>query len=110
MLYESFSKPEKNKQGAAMEPNVADMLYEMRWNWLYGERIAQRLEAEHSDDDIKAVFYACKIFKPSLETVFDQRMIDSLKAKLGELYLSNPSQYPRLRFALKAKIDSDLSI
>lgn len=93
-----------------MDISIDDMLYEMKMNWLYGERIAQRLEAEHSDDDIKAVFYACKIFKPSLETVFDQRMIDSLKAKLGELYLSNPAQYPRLRFALKAKAESDLSL
>lgn len=93
-----------------MGPSADEMLYEMRWSWLHGERIAQRLEAEHSDEDIKAVFYACKIFKPSLETVFDQRMIDSLKARLGELYLSNPDQHPHLRFALKAKAESDLSL
>lgn len=93
-----------------MEPSVDDMLHEMRWNWLYGERIAQRLEAEGTDDDIKAVFYGCKIFSTSLESVFDQRIINRLKVRLGNLYMKSPSEFSHLRFALKAKAESDLSL
>lgn len=93
-----------------MDTSIADMLHEMRWAWLHGERIAQRLEAEHSDDDIRAVFFGCKIFTVSLESVFDQRMIDSLKVRLGRLYLERPGDFPHLAFALKALLSDELWI